>query len=296
MMEASKEVNWLRKRYLAAPSEGPSVKRIKFEEIYSGIRAAFPDTKHNQKMVSDAIKQSFPQSLSKPYGHSRAAHIFGLQVQPHPTEETPMSTSLTVPQQIDTVQELAREIETNRQLREQLRIMEERVRELEQAQAKSHLVDQMNALPVSSNAIQHGPDTIDHFTDLSMEKLLSECKQFAPDVLRILQTIGHLDPDSLGGEDLGDSKDGKVVMALCTLLKSRSRKVLGLQLLVSFMLVARSTSRQVRSFYNRINETMLKTYTTSHIRTHKHTYRLSQLSIMLVYVYHIQQHGSTYNN
>ena len=40
----------------------------------------------------------------------------------------------------------------------------------------------------------------------------------------------------------------KAVIALCTLLNARSARVKGLQLMVSLMLVARATSRQVHMY------------------------------------------------
>ena len=92
----------------------------------------------------------------------------------------------------------------------------------------------------------HGPDTVDHFNGFTMAKLLEEFEQFAPDVLQLLRALGHTgtrnDDDD---EEVDPTTDTKVVMAMCALLKSRTRKVLGLQLLISFMLVARSTSSQV---------------------------------------------------
>ena len=47
----------------------------------------------------------------------------------------------------------------------------------------------------------------------------------------------------------------KAVMALCTLLNARSARVKGLQLMVSLMLVARATGRQVGIY----------TYLTTHL-------------------------------
>ena len=113
----------------------------------------------------------------------------------------------------------------------------------------------MNSLTTSKNIAYHGPDTVDHFDGFTMGKLLEEFELFAPDVLQLLRALGHTGTHD--DEEVDPTADTKVVMAMCALLKSRTRKVLGLQLLISFMLVARSTSSQVMCTYYRIELRMM---------------------------------------
>lgn len=125
-----------------------------------------------------------------------------------------------------------------------MRALEERVRELEQTNQR-YLVGQMNALTISSHSAYHGPDTVSNFDAFTMDQLLKEFEQYAPDVLQLLKTLG--DVQTTGANEVSPTQDdGKVVVAMCTFMRSRTRRVLGLQLLISFMLVARSTNCQVR--------------------------------------------------
>ena len=109
---------------------------------------------------------------------------------------------------------------------------------------------QLVALGSSSNVIYHGPDTVPHFSEFSIEKLIDKCQQTAPDVLELMRNLGTRESShsaDVDTEQVEGHIDGKLVMALCTLMKNRSKKVLGVQLLVSFMLVATSSSTQVTS-------------------------------------------------
>ena len=92
---------------------------------------------------------------------------------------------------------------------------------------------QVDHLVSSSHAVYHDPNTIDNFDHFSIDTIT---KEFAPDVFKLLTEIGDRSEDDV---------DVKVVTAMSGLVKLRSRKALGLQLLTSFMLLSRGTSRQV---------------------------------------------------
>lgn len=226
-MDSTKE-EWLRKHFTETLSEGPQAKHVKFEHVYSGITSAFHDTKFNYKMVANGIKSVFPNSTSRQVGKARKSHIFGIEPQEQPE---PHSSP-----------QLQQEIEFNSRLRLQVKALEERVHGLEE-----NLAGQINSLTASNNLAYHGPDTVDHFNHFTMAKLLEEFEQLSPDVLRLLRVLGGT--GSVDGNDddkeANPTSDTRVMVAMCALVKSRTRKVLGLQLLISFMLVARSTSRQV---------------------------------------------------
>ena len=63
----------------------------------------------------------------------------------------------------------------NSQLRQQVKALEERVHGLEE-----QLVGQINSLTTSKNVAYHGPDTVDHFNDFTMAKLLEEFELLSP--------------------------------------------------------------------------------------------------------------------
>ena len=91
----------------------------------------------------------------------------------------------------------------------------------------------------------HGPDTLVHFDNLSINGILNEFKLHAPELWKLLTTIAQTDMHSLDGEEEDLQDTAKVVVSLCTLLKRRSRRVLGLQLLMGFMLIARAINKRV---------------------------------------------------
>ena len=103
----------------------------------------------------------------------------------------------------------------------------------------------MQALLHPDNTIFHGPNSIDHFNHFSLDEVIREMRTSAPDVISLLSTL------KIGRSDRHDDQHTRlltqlrVMSSLCTLLKGRSIKVLGLQLLLTFMLLARATSKQV---------------------------------------------------
>ena len=104
--------------------------------------------------------------------------------------------------------------------------------------------------------VYHGPNTITHFNEFSLDAIASEIKQNAPALFQLFQSLSHnitTDSSESGSQGAGMSSndDTKAVTALCVILKRRSVKVLGLQLLIGMMLVGRATSRRVRQITNR---------------------------------------------
>ena len=166
-------------------------------------------------------------SVSKRCGKNRKTNIHGIEQTPHGEHST---------------YQLAQE---NTQLKQQIEELRETVAELQQHEvcSRAQMSDEVKDLMGTSNAMFHGPDTVEHFEEFSIDALIAECQQHAPDVFDLWKTLGRVDRhDSEADVHLAEAK---AVMSLSALTKCRSNKVLGLQLLTSFMLIARSTSRQV---------------------------------------------------
>ena len=97
---------------------------------------------------------------------------------------------------------------------------------------------EMNSIASSPrHSAYHGPDTLAHFNNFCMDGIMNEFRIHTPELWKLFTTTAQA---SLCGEE-----DTTKVVSLCTLFKSRSKRVLGLQLLISFMLIARATSRRV---------------------------------------------------
>ena len=75
--------------------------------------------------------------------------------------------------------------------------------------------------------------------------MLAECQQHAPDLFTLFKELGQVDRFAPESGETPQSTITQLFMSLLTLVKYRSTNVLGIQLLITFMLIARSTSRQV---------------------------------------------------
>ena len=92
----------------------------------------------------------------------------------------------------------------------------------------------------------HGPSTQDHFHQFSIDKVIDELKTNAPDLVEFFGMLGQTNRHD-EQDDLARLGQLRLMTSMATLLKCRSVQVLGIQLLLTFMLIARSTSKQVKS-------------------------------------------------
>ena len=163
----------------------------------------------------------------------------------------------------------------------QIAAMQKEVAELRSSSVlPSHLQSQMQVALHPSNVLYSGPSSIERFHSFSVESAVAELKRLAPDVYRLIATLATTHRLDVEGEDReARLTDLRCVTSLSTLLKNRSMKVLGIQLLLSFMLIARATSKQVRECYN--NTVLIDMY----IHYNNYLYRLLLCSTMLEYVY-----------
>ena len=163
-------------------------------------------------------------------------HIFGIE------EMTVDPGSPTTEEEVK--QQLRRRIQ---ELEETVRTLEYRIKELEQHNTSLSVVSaQVDALLRSNVAVCHGPNTIEHFKEFSLDTVSAEIKQNAPALYQLFQALCHNISMGDSREEDRSQDDIKAVTSLSVVLKSRSPKVLGLQLLIGMMLVGRATNRRVR--------------------------------------------------
>lgn len=142
--------------------------------------------------------------------------------------------------------QLTREKEEKQQLLDKVQLLEERIIQLEQEKSRGtpQLSSEFLSLLQPVHAVYHGPDSIAHFESFSIDAIISEFQQLAPNLYELLKSLG-------GGASAANDSDGmqleevRVATSLSILLKCRSVKLLGVQLLLTLMLLARATSRQV---------------------------------------------------
>ena len=234
------ETQWLRKHYNPAPTDGPAAKKIKFGDIHQRLSSEFPNSNFDVTSVSAAIKSLFPHTLSKAAGKSRQKHIFGLEEASSEASGSNSDTNIRL--------QLTREREEKQQLQARVQLLEERVEQLEKEKyfSPSQLSSEFLSLLTPQHAIYHGPDSITHFETFSIDAIIAEMLQCAPNLYQLLQSLGKSTPSEGDGSRL---EEVRVATSLSILLKSRSTKVLGVQLLLTLMLLARLTSRQVKVWY-----------------------------------------------
>ena len=133
-------------------------------------------------------------------------------------------------------------------LQRQIHLLQKRVNELEQQQVSlisaQKLGTQMSQLLHPHHSIFHGPNTIGHFDELSVDAIITELVTHAPDVYELLNVLGQTSRHD-EEDDLAQLSKLRVMTSATALLKCRSVQVLGVQLLLAFMLIPRSTNRQV---------------------------------------------------
>ena len=181
-------------------------------------------------MVSQAISQAFPQSISKRHGKKQQKYLSGIDIRHLDECEQPSLDSL---------------VAENQELKARVQQLETRIAELEKRLgSREDLDSQMQRALEPSNAVYHGPNSIEHFESFSVDQLFEELRERAPDVFSLFSALARVDHHD-ENQDSSHLTQLRVLTSLCTLLKERSTKVLGIQLLITFMLVARATSKQV---------------------------------------------------
>ena len=222
---------------------GPEAKRVKFSEVLEQAQNALPTVNVSSYALSSAISEEFPLSVSKRLGEKKHWYIYGVEITSDVGSSTTASSSSHV---LALEQSLEQERRTNDSLRQQVLQLQQQLDDLKQSYLPiKKLDDQMQQLLRPDKNTFHGPDTVDHFQTFSLDAVVAEMRACAPDLQQLFQQLGK-------GERFEDDELTRIAQlrsttALCTLTKSRSVKVLGVQLLISFMLIGRTTSKQVRT-------------------------------------------------
>lgn len=239
-------VQWLKSIYEEVPLDSPAPKHVKVSDIHQQLEERYTE-KCSHHRVAHLIQQAFPNAESKVAGKSRSKHILGIQPVTNTASlrlegDPSTSTQLSTPQ-------LTKLLETeraeNEKLHEKIAILEARVHDLMQT-TPVNLGQQADQLINKSNTLTAcGPDTHEHFYGFSVDRMIHELREQIPDVYALFMQLGDVERNvSSGGTGV---EELKAVSALCTLLNARCSRMKGMQLLISMMLIAWSTGRQVNT-------------------------------------------------
>ena len=211
-------------------------KKIKFSHIKDDVQRHCPSSSISTQSLSRAISAQFPNTESK---HLGKAHVYVFGIDKICDEGT---TSTSVAGTTDS------SLEEITLLQCQIHLLQKRVNELEQQQVSlistQKLGTQMSQLLHPHHSIFHGPNTIGHFDELSVDAIITELLTHAPDVYELLNILGQTSRHD-EEDDLAQLSKLRVMTSATALLKCRSVQVLGVQLLLAFMLIARSTNRYI---------------------------------------------------
>lgn len=246
-MESNTELKtWLKRLYREAPSSGPAAKKVKFSEVKDEIGRCCPSSSVPSPMLSRAISEEFPNAESKRLGKSQKVYIFGVDRLHDEGESSSGGYLSAATGSDDSALQLA--LQKNEDLQHQIGLLQEKIADMEQqkhsAFSQRKLDAQMGQLLRPDLNVFHGPDTLEHFDRFSVDEVIAEMQINAPDLIELFNTIGQINRHD-EADELVRLSQLRVMTSLVTLLKCRSVQVLGIQLLLTFMLIARSTSKQV---------------------------------------------------
>ena len=159
-------------------------------------------------------------------GKSRTKHIFSLEEIP----DCPSSSAACVASNLRIT--LEREREEKKQLQCKIDELEAKLAQREHI-SQSLISSELDGLVDPKITVYHGPDTLSHFRDFDIDRVLAEFSEQAPNLFTLLTFLGQ-GPRT---EAIDDDHAVRVAMTMSILLKCRSVRVLGVQLLVTLMLL-----------------------------------------------------------
>ena len=120
--------------------------------------------------------------------------------------------------------------------------------ESEQTQASSIspslLENHMQATMNPSSRVYSGPNSVQRFQVFSIDSVIAELKTHAPDLYKLIVALGST--RTVEGE-VASLSELRAATSMCILSRNRLMRVLGVQLLLTYMLIARATSKQVQT-------------------------------------------------
>ena len=208
--------------------EGPPANVVPVSRIQKMLQERFhPDT-ISAVEACKILKLAFPLSQSKRMSRSgvKQTHVLGVEI---------MEASSSQPDSGDRDQ-LVRHIHE----------LEERLQRCEDFE---HLLREADSMVAQSVICQHGPDTLPCFDEISFDSIIGEFQSYAPELYHLFLLLGDSKRHQLPQQSGLTVEEMKTAMSMCTIFNARSQRFKGLQLIMSMMLIARGTGKQVNIIY-----------------------------------------------
>ena len=92
---------------------------------------------------------------------------------------------------------------------------------------------------------QRGPDTLLRLDEISFDSIIDEFQSYTQELYHLFLQLGDSKRHQLPQQSALTVQEIKTVTSMCTIFNARSQRFKGLQLLISMMLIARGTGKQV---------------------------------------------------
>ena len=231
----------LKQHVQTGPRDGPYRACMKRSDVLHLLQQNYSDA--NEYDVRRVVAMGFPDAQS-----DRSTYILGIRPSHLHSTATEMSsaTLLVSPVTERISNEVAMLAAENSKLQERVSELEMQLQYLRQSSISlPEIHHQLERLISSDSIIMHGPDTLERLQSFTIDSVLAELHTYAPDLLQLFETLGQTSRN-IHGDDLAVEQI-KGLVSICTLLNARTQRAKGLQLLIGIMLIARATSKQVKS-------------------------------------------------
>ncbi len=241
---------------------------VEFRTIHSMVLDEFPGT--STIATSRMIKEAFPSTYIKRIGREKVHCVVGVRLQhtssamqsvallPGSAESACSSTSgarVAQPSQLveafstgQLLLELQDEKDRRFALERQVHELHSKLMQYEQVlpQFRHQLQSEADQIALSALPVVHGPSTQAQIRSFTLDGVIEDLKATCPHMYQLFQEVGRTQRMAAQHPDVLPLAELKAVVSMCTLLNARSNRVKGVQLLISLMLIARATNKQVR--------------------------------------------------
>ena len=216
-MDSSKDTQkqWLKAHFHETLTSGPEAKKVKFSDLKDELEMQFVSTKFSSYFVSHLVRETFPNTISKPAGKSRQQYAFGLGRKiPISTTHTNTPCSHDSPSTLGSNQS-SLDDQASGIVDQLLKCsqMEDRIKELEK-QSHDTMVRQADSIAQRKCSVTQGPDAIDHLHKFSIDSIITDLREQSPDLYSLFLKIGDTRRNAHDDEGLS-MEDIKAVASLC---------------------------------------------------------------------------------
>ena len=235
-----KQTHRLKQQLTATPVDGHGAQRVRFTVLLEMLQHQYSSSSITAIEARKIIQEAFPHIISKRSTHQNATYIVGVELRPAPASASPSKAEAQEPGPACSRNELI----------ECIQVLEGQVRELERSRDhtitgfRNQLAREADQVISYNEQAFHGPDSTENIAKFSLDTLVDELHSQAPSLYGLLQDVGHTSRNESTTERIC-TEELKTVTSMCVLLNARTNRCNGMQLLISLMLIARATNKQV---------------------------------------------------